>query len=334
MKKGKLSANHSEKSIFARYYSKERFIDRFKKETKDSVDVIIPIMNTNELWKINLYSFYREIPINRLIIGDGGCTDDSIKIARRFPRIKVIKQARRKSLGYCIKELIKNVKTGWFVYLHADVYLPSGWFDAMKKYQGKYDWYECCRKMTTMVELWHDAQNKGKRPLSGSQMGRTAAFKEILPIIDDDYLQRNEDLIFAGLIKNKGFKYARIHDTFHYHQIMNKRGQLEPKFSRVLIEKEQDNAWVGKMKDMEARAIVKYLDPNPFLVQTLNLELFKVKEAGRLNWDEFKRWVKKTNPVWLEHIRIGTLGQRLIHLEQKLMHSGIKIYRLFKNGKK
>ena len=32
----------------------------------------------------SLYSFYREIPINRLIIGDVGSTDDSLEILKKL----------------------------------------------------------------------------------------------------------------------------------------------------------------------------------------------------------------------------------------------------------
>jgi len=329
MKVRKKSTKQSEKSIFARYYSREKFVDRFKKQKNDAIDVVIPLMNTNELWEKNLHCFYREIPINRLIIGDGGCIDDSIKTVRKFPRVKIIKQSQYKSLGYCIKELIENVETEWFIYLHTDVYLPTGWFDAMKKYQNKYDWYECYRKITAMMEFWSESQNKGKRALSGSQMGRTKVFKEILPIIKDDYLQRYEDLIFTELVKSKGFKYARITDTFHYHQAMNKRGELEPKFSGIILEKEPNKEWERRMKDMDARGIIKYLNPKPYLILITNLTLFKLKEVEGLDWHEFKQWVKKTNPAWLEHIRIGTLGQRILHIEQKLIRFGTKISRWF-----
>ena len=74
-----------EASIFSRYFGAEPFADRFATDSARAVDVIIPIVHTNELWRSNLTSIYREIPVNRLLIGDGGCIDDSLEIARRFP---------------------------------------------------------------------------------------------------------------------------------------------------------------------------------------------------------------------------------------------------------
>ena len=79
-------------SIFERYYKEEIFVDRKIEKKESGIDVIIPLINTNELFERNLYSFYREIPINNLLIGNGGCTDSSIEIAKKFPRVKVFDQ--------------------------------------------------------------------------------------------------------------------------------------------------------------------------------------------------------------------------------------------------
>ena len=69
---------------------RNEFVDRFVQSTDRSVDVIIPVIHTNGLWEQNLKSIYREIPIRRLLISDGGCIDDSIAIVRRFPRVTVL----------------------------------------------------------------------------------------------------------------------------------------------------------------------------------------------------------------------------------------------------
>lgn len=310
-----------DQSIFSKYYSKEEFVDRTELQKEEPIDVIIPLINTNELFEKNLYSFYREIPINRLIIGDGGCTDNSIEIVKKFPRIIISEQSKYKSLGYCIKELIGQVETEWFVYLHADVYLPENWYDEMKKHQKDYDWFECYRKITTLVELWLENKHKKERAYSGSQMGRTDAFKNILAKIDDDYLYRNEDIIFHELILHEGYKYGRISNTFHYHQIMNRRGDKEPKFKKVVVEKELDRDWEIKMLRMQARGIIKYLQPKPYLVNNINNITIKLDNLKAFDWTEFKQWVKETNPIWLKYIR------KKGSWKQRIMRFMIKVYR-------
>lgn len=289
-------------NIFKKYFTEEDFVDRYESRKEEPVDVIIPLINTNELWEKDLYSFYREIPINRLLIGDGGCTDNSIEVARKYPRTVIFDQSDYYSQGYCIKELMEHVETKWFVYLHADVYLPRGWYDDMKKHQGEYDWFECYRRMTILYEYLEETQNKAERPFSGSQMGRTEAFKNILPKIDDDFLQRNEDIIFGELIKAEGYKYGRVSNTFHYHQIMNKGGEKEPKIKKVSIVKESNIDWEIKISNMQIKGIIKYLQPKKYLIKSVNAHIAILLQHNALDWREFKEWIRRTNPAWLDKI--------------------------------
>src|SRR5262249_10579960 len=135
-------------SIFGEYYSPHTFEDRLAQNSAGAIDVIIPIIHTNELWRANLTSIFREIPVRRLLIADGGCKDDSIAIARSFPRVEVFDHREYRSLGFSLRKLIEAVESEWFAYLHSDVYLPPGWFEAMKAHQKEYDWFGCPQRIT------------------------------------------------------------------------------------------------------------------------------------------------------------------------------------------
>lgn len=309
-------------SIFKILYDKEEFIDRKALTNEEAIDIIIPIFNTNELFEKNLYSFYKEIPINRLIIGDGGSTDDSIEILNKFPRVKIVDQQNYRSLGFCLAELISLVETTWFVYLHADVYLPENWYDTMKKNQNKYDWFECNRRVLIMIDHKENI-DFAKRSYSGSQMGKKEAFKNIFPKIEDGYLYRNEDLVFQGLIEAEGFKYGRVLDTFHYHQLLNKKGEKEPKFTDVVVLRDRDAQWEIKTYIMQVKGIIKYLNPNPFLINAVNEALTVLKENNALDNEKFKSWVKKTKVEWLMHLNID------ISLRLKIMKKILNLIRPF-----
>lgn len=293
----------SYESIFEKYYKKEDFQDRKVQNKESGIDVIIPIFNTNELFEKNLYSIYREIPINRLLIGNAGSTDGSIAILKKFPRVEIFDQSNYKSLGYCIAELISKVQTEWFVYLHADVYLPEKWYDIMIQYQDNYDWFECDRHMTTLIEFDPNIKNM-PRSYSGSQMGRTEAFENIIPKIDDDHLYRNEDIVLQDMILAEGYTYGRVLDTLHYHQVMNKRGEKEPKFKKVLIERFTDKGWEIRTYEMQVRGIIKYTQPKPHLIRAVNKPLRILQQNNSLDINEFKNWVKNTNEVWLKYINL------------------------------
>jgi len=300
-----------EDSIFRRYYKEEKFIDRKNSSTEEPIDVIIPMINTNELFKKNLISIYREIPVNRLIIGNGGSTDDSLDILKKFPRVEIIDQSKHITLGYCIAELILSVETDWFIYLHSDVYLPENWYDEMKKNKDKYDWFESDRRITTLINYNAGIKNT-KRAYSGAQMGRKEAFKEIIPKIDDDYLYRNEDIIFKELIEQEGFKYGRVLDTYHYHQVMNKKGENVPEFERVEIRWFSDKQWEIDTYLKQVKGIIKYSYPKPYLISIVNIPLKILKRYDALNMDEFIKWVKNTNIVWLNYLDVKEKKNPLI----------------------
>ncbi len=305
--------------INEKFCQSTKLIDRKIISNEQPIDVIIPLINTNPLFEKNLYSFYKEIPINNLIIGDGGCTDDSIEIVKKFPRIKVIDQSKYISQGYCIAELISHVETEWFIYLHGDVYLPENWYYAMKRNKDKYDWFECDRYYVVLLEYFDPNLKNTKRALSGSQMGRKKAFENIIPKINDDYLQRNEDIIFHELILQEGYKYGRIFDTFHYHQIMNKRGEMEPDIKKISIKRFRDKEWEKKIYTMQAKGIIKYLNPKPYLISIVNNSLSKLLDYNELNINQFKKWVYKTNKIWLNYINLEkSLLEKLFQYFYKL----------------
>lgn len=272
-------------SVFKQYYSKSRFIDRFN---GNGVDVIVPIVNTNEFWRCNLINWYKVIPVNRLLVGDGGCTDDSIEIVEKFPRVVIVDQTRIKTLGFCIKKLIEQVETDWFVYLHSDVFLPDGWYDVMVKHQGDFDWFECGRVATVMENKLMSGEMFSERAYSGSQMGKRDVFKKVLPVLDDDYSQRNEDLIFQGLLRKSGGRYGKINDTFHYHQITGKSGRT--------LEEEIE------VQGMQVHAIIKYLEPDGYCVNAVYTGLIELNRLVGVDFKSLRKWIKKVNPIWNRYI--------------------------------
>jgi hypothetical protein len=289
-------------SIFARYYANEEFVDRFSHRPQGALDVIIPVLNTNELWEKNLISIYREIPVSRLIIGNAGCADGTIAIAKRFPRVEVRDHSSFKTLGYSIKELIKAVETEWFAYLHADVYLPNGWFDAMRSHQSEFDWFGCPMRITALMEYLHHHPH---RPYAGSQMGRKAAFVGGLDRIDDDYVYRQEDFVFARIVEDGQFRHGKVEDTFHYHQVMPLlfgSGERVRKLKSVDFSVETTDAEELHAAETQLRGTIKYLRPTLFQIRAVEANVRALARLGKFDPDEFVGWVRRTNPEWLAHI--------------------------------
>ena len=287
-------------SIFQEYYSEQVFTDRFENDPSNAIDVIIPVFHTNELWRINLISIFREIPVRRLLISDGGVIDNSIEIVQEFPRVEVFNHRHFKSLGKCISELINEVSSEWFAYLHSDVYLPQGWFDTMIQHNKNYDWYGCPMNLTILLNY----RQKGEhRPYAGSQIGRKAAFEFGIAQIDDDYVYRQEDFVFDKIVEDAGYKTGKVEDTFHYHQMMFRKSKgydydvTNLRFTTV------SNEWERRRADeTQIRGIVKYLAPtNPYIINDFKGTAFKMMLSNELDYIGFRQWIKVNNPMWLTH---------------------------------
>jgi hypothetical protein len=288
-------------SIFKAYYSQPEFKDRYLENPENAIEVIIPVYHTNELWRINLFSIYREIPVKRLLISDGGVIDNSIDVLKEFPRVEVFNHRHYKSLGKCIAELIKEVRSDWFAYLHSDVYLPEGWFAEMIKHKNTYDWYGCPMMHTVMVNY---LEKLATRPYAGSQIGRKVAFEKGLEKIDDDFVYRQEDFVFERIVKDAGYTSGKIDDTFHFHQTMFRPSKgYDTKVKSVSLNMERSPEEIFRAQDTQIRGIVKYLDPiEPFVIDDFKAHFEIMIRDKQLNYTEFKKWVKYTNVRWSPYI--------------------------------
>lgn len=313
-------------SIFKKYYNDSPFMDRFLISPDQGITVIIPVVHTSELWEENLKSIYREVPIAQLLIGDGGCIDNSIEIVERFPRVTVYDHTAFKSLGFSLRKLIESVKTDWFIFLHSDVYLPQNWFDDMIEHRGEYDWFGCRMRQTVLLEYDNDY---GERPPTGAQMGRTAVFSKAVQTIDDDYVYRQEEFVFADIARRGGGVVGRIDSVFHYHQSLKMTSNLwNPQDVKVAISQKLNREQEIRVWESQVKGIVKYLLPStPWLISEATFGTYRLAEIGHINLNEMYLWIKNTNPKWLPIIKRGVIvlqAKEILTRIKRLLRSLVK----------
>jgi hypothetical protein len=144
-----------------------------------------------------------------------------------------------------------------------------------------------------------------ERAFSGSQMGRKAAFARVTPQIDDDFLYRNEDIIIADLVKRQGFRYGRVDDAFHFHQVMHKPSRWRRKLKRVDVHLDLGLDEEIRANETYVRGIVKYLRPDETtrdVRESVRYPILRLRELGEKSADEMHQWVAETNPDWLPYI--------------------------------
>ena len=219
----------------------------------------------------------------------------------KFPRVTVADHRSFTSLGFSIRKLIEDVQTEWFIYLHSDVWLPDGWFETMSKNKDKYDWFECRQHLTLLLDYPVDYTGVS-RPYSGSQMGKKSAFDKVLPKIDDDFLYRNEDIIYAKLVEEAGGRYGRVDETFHYHQHMLRVSPFERKVYAT-YRVEQSHAEELRACMMQAKGLVKYMKPDEDMKGQVIANVQRLIEMKELTFEEFVEWARTANPSWLPFLR-------------------------------
>jgi hypothetical protein len=136
-------------------------------------------------------------------------------------------------------------------------------------------------------------------------MGRKAAFANVTPQIDDDYLYRNEDIIFADLVKREGYRYGRVTDTFHFHQVMHKPSRWRRKLKRVDVHLDLGRDEEVRSNETYVRGIVKYLRPNETtrdVRDSIRFPILRLHDLGEASAEQIHDWVEKERPEWLPYV--------------------------------
>jgi len=81
-------------------------------------------------------SIYDNVPVNRLIVVDGGSTDGTLEYLSRFPRVEIIDDSKG-NRATAREKGIKAVETEWHLHVDSDVVLCRDWFKYASKYMKK-----------------------------------------------------------------------------------------------------------------------------------------------------------------------------------------------------
>ena len=97
------------------------------------VDVVLLTKNSlKPCLKECVESVYANVPVNRLIVVDGGSKDGTLEFLKDFPNVLIVDDskgnratARQKGIGM--------IKTEWHLHVDSDVILCKDWFDKTSK---------------------------------------------------------------------------------------------------------------------------------------------------------------------------------------------------------
>lgn len=266
----------------------------------EPIDVVMATLDAEFFIEKSLYTVYKEIPVRKLFICDGGSKDATLKILEKFPRVEVHVRPDIRTGAKLVEFLMSLVETKWCAFIDSDLELSPGWYDEMKKHESQYDVLE-----NSVAILAYHKYLEDKEKLE--QYGRAGDLchlirKEALHDFhcDDDYMWRHTDFLLRQVVEKSGYKYGKINTTLHTHNETERipYASDEVKSYRKIVIDEPRHIIIDKkksrQKDIEfAKGAVKYLDPDFPLVKSYLGFDFLIRLLDR-------KWVEENGPSWLK----------------------------------
>lgn len=266
----------------------------------EPIDVIMDTLDSADFIEKSLYTIYREIPVRRLIVCDGGSKDGTIDILKKFPRVELYEKPEFRTEGKSLEFNLSKVETPWFAFIDSDLELMPGWYDEMRKYQNQYDVLEASRRIMAYHIYREDL--KKLEPNSRAYDQCFLMKKEAMQNYrcDDDYLWRQMDFFIRQVVEKSGYKYGKIGTTLHTHNETERiayASDAEKSYRKLVLE-EPRHVIIDKNKAKNVtiqgiKGYVKYVDPDFHLVKNDIVLDFSLRLLDR-------EWVKQNGPAWLE----------------------------------
>lgn len=188
------------------------------------VDVAVLTKNSEEHLEKCLNAIYKNVPVNQLVIIDGGSRDKTLDIAGAFNKKyhNVVLLVEKGTRGEARQKAIETVRTEWFMFVDSDIILCNGWFkkaEPLMKADVGAVWgievWSVLRNLT-LLKLFERVTMKifGKRGGTHDLLVRRKAIEDIhIP----PNLHVYEDAYIKSWICKKGFKVISAYEPYGIH---------------------------------------------------------------------------------------------------------------------
>ena len=262
------------------------------------MDVICPVYWVDDrLFYRNVRSWIKELPVKKIILGINNpkldlskslYSEDKAFISQNW---EYINQLHLKTLGMCLVDLIDKVETKWFAFVHSDAFITPYAFEIMKQYikpkmgiieSERLHWDGTISFIHNAYQIPHytfDNYYNIDRATSGFQIFQKKAIESLLDKIEDDYIYRNEDLIFQYECIMNNYDYQKTL-AIHIHQTFNTQWTF-PEIEANL---------------MQVKGLIKYTEPLPRITKEVFLNaLGYLKSKGMITIYKILKFCDKYN---------------------------------------
>ncbi|MGH9879530.1 MAG: hypothetical protein ACRD5H_18020, partial [Nitrososphaerales archaeon] len=218
-----------------------------------------------------------------------------------------------RTTGKAMEFLFSMVETKWFVLVDSDIELSKGWYNEMVKNVDDFDLLESGRRILAYHIYREDAikATYDSRSLDLCHLIKKSAVEKFQ--CDDDYMWRYTDILLRQVAEKSNYKYKKVESSQHVHHEAERipyESDKEKSFQKTvwqgpqIIILDREKARLSMIKN--AKAVVKYLDPDYFMVKNDRGYDSLIKQLDR-------EWIEQNGSKWLkryDNTSATTLGLR------------------------
>jgi glycosyltransferase involved in cell wall biosynthesis len=189
-----------------------------------SVDVVLLTKNSEKVLEKCLESVYQNVPVNQLIVVDGGSIDGTLDILNRFDkRYHNVKVSFDRGTRATAREKgIQQVTTDWFMFIDSDVVVCKNWYRKALKHVDKQAgaiwgievWSTIRNQATLKMFLWVTRKIFDLRGGTHDTLVRTDLVKDM---VIPKNLHVFEDAYIKDWIAKKGYKTVACYNPYCIH---------------------------------------------------------------------------------------------------------------------
>jgi len=282
------------------------FVDKkIEEPNSEPIDVVMATLDSEVFLEKSLYSVYKEIPVRKLFVCDGGSKDSTVEILKKFPRVEIFVKSEIRTGGKIVEFLISLAETDRFAVVASEAEIYPGPYDEMTK-QTNYEVIERSFRINA-YHLFREDKNKLEEESRASDFCHLIRKKAVQDYrCEDDFMLRYTDMFFRQEVEKSGYRYAKVSTAKHVHNETERTlyGSDDEKNFRKMLWNEPkwvviDNKKAASQNLKNAKAIVKYLDPDNHIVKKNKWLDGVIKELDR-------NWVKENGPKWLARYERGS----------------------------
>jgi len=181
------------------------------------VDVSVVTYNSGKTLDKCLNSIEKYVPVNRLLIGDGGSTDNTLKIARDHGAKIYLFRGEENKIGRIRYKLAELAETDWLLYVDSDVYLYQTFWPRVSRYvmEGVGMIMAAQDGHPSPLQKYFEWRNRkfGFITFSNTLVPRAVLLK-VKELLNT---HTGEDAIYGKRILEMGLKIVRIYEHLSFH---------------------------------------------------------------------------------------------------------------------